>query len=159
MYRKTDLTPDPAVYVKVCPVFMEDPLRRHEFRCSDLRQGYCNQKHRNYAKRLRSIERGRLIRLEAGLVKGKTKKKMLARGIRNLGVFEALRSTAIEKDKSTKGARTLADISYSVPQMGIKGIKKSAPTFERAEKVRPEIMEGFVTPKSMLGDDPAAWMY
>lgn len=153
-----ELTPDPAVYVKVCPVYMEDPARHHEFKTSALNQVYCCYAHKNLAKQIRFHERARLKRIESGELSRKKKKLMLARGIKHLGLFEALRSTAIEKNKSTKGATTLADISYSVPQMGIKGIKRNAPSFERAEKVRPEMMEGFRLPRELWLERPEDWM-
>lgn len=155
---RKDLTPDPAVYIKVCPLHIEDPARRHEFKASSLRQVYCCYAHRNYAKWLRWHERDRLKKIEGKLVKGKVKKAMLARGIRHLGLFEALRGEALEKDKSTKGATTLADIHYSVAQAGAKGVKKSAPSFERAEKLRPEMMEFFTVPREMWESRPEDWL-
>lgn len=154
---RKDLTPDPAVYIKVCPVYMEDH-RRHEFKASDLRQVYCTYAHKNLAKQYRWQERARLKKIEGKLVKGKVKKAMLARGIRHLGLFEALRGEALEKDKSTFGATTLADIHYSVAQAGAKGVKKSAPSFERAEKLRPEMMEFFTVPREMWAERPEDWL-
>lgn len=107
---------------------------------------------------MRWRERDRLKKLEAGQYKGKLKRRMLARGIKNLSVFEALRTEALEHDKSTKGAATLADIHYSVSQWGYKGVKKTAQSFERAEKLRPETMEGFVTPREMWESRPEDWL-